>query len=87
MAGRACGKSAFSFVQHQARGPGSGSVMSWVNTPMGSLLGISGREEGTQQKRHTGGQMWVCVPGKWILSASDLRASVQWASPWSIFSL
>lgn len=31
--------------------------MSWVNTPMSSLLGISWSREGTQWKRHTGGQL------------------------------
>lgn len=35
----------FSRAQDRANGPGSGTVMSWVNTPMSSLLGISGSRE------------------------------------------
>ena len=33
-------------AQEPANGPGSGTAMSWVNTPMSSLLGISWSGEG-----------------------------------------
>lgn len=33
-----------------ANDPGLGTVMSWVNTPMSSLLGISGSQEGAPMK-------------------------------------
>lgn len=40
----------FSRAQDAANGPGSGTAMSWLNTPMSSLLGISGSREEAQMK-------------------------------------
>lgn len=47
----------FSLAQDRTNGPGSGTVMSWVNTPMLSLLEIIGNSEGPQIKRCTGGHL------------------------------
>lgn len=48
----------FSRAQDPANGPGSDTVMSWVNTPMSSLLGISGSREGEPPEREAQVVSW-----------------------------
>lgn len=47
----------FSLALDSDNGPGSGTVMSWVNTPMLGLLDIIGSSEVLRIKRCTGGHL------------------------------
>lgn len=50
-------------AQGPANGDGSGTAVSWVNTPMSRLLVGTGGREGS------GGRLWVCAAGKSIRSS------------------
>lgn len=74
----------FSRAQDPANGPGSGTVMSWVNTPMSSLLEIIESSDGAQIKRRTGGHLLglqLCKIDFELKNASDVIALV---SKWSL---
>lgn len=63
----------FSLAQHRADGPGSGAVMSWLNTPMLGLLEINGSSEVPRIKRCTGGRL--CGGHLWKMDMELKNAS------------